>query len=63
MCQYLPYTQPMAHNLQIRVSDDFCREVDEWRRAQPDIPTRSEAVRRLVELGLKAAPKPPNPRD
>jgi hypothetical protein len=27
--------------------------VDEWRKEQPDLPTRPEAVRRLVELGLK----------
>ena len=30
-----------------------------WRRKQDDLPSRSEAIRRLVELGLKArAPKP-----
>ena len=28
--------------------------IDEWRRRQPDLPSRSEAIRRLVELGLKA---------
>ncbi len=26
--------------------------VDEWRRQQPDIPSRAEAFRRLVESGL-----------
>jgi hypothetical protein len=31
--------------------------IDEWRRKQPDLPSRSEAIRRLVELGLKARPK------
>ena len=39
---------------QMRVTEDFLREVDEWRRAQADIPGRSEAIRRLVELGLRA---------
>lgn len=29
------------------------RLVDEWRRAHPDLPRRPEAIRRLVELGLK----------
>jgi hypothetical protein len=29
--------------------------LDAWRREQPDIPTRSEAIRRMVEL--VAAPK------
>ena len=28
--------------------------MDEWRRAQPELPSRTEAIRRLVELGLKA---------
>ena len=28
--------------------------IDAWRRKQPDIPTRTEAIRRLVALGLKA---------
>lgn len=26
--------------------------VDDWRRKQPDIPPRAEAIRRLVEKGL-----------
>jgi hypothetical protein len=33
-------------------------EIDEWRRKQPDLPTRSAAVRRLVDLGLAAKAKP-----
>jgi hypothetical protein len=28
-----------------------------WAESQPDQPTLSEAIRRLVELGLKAKPK------
>jgi hypothetical protein len=31
--------------------------IDEWRRKQADLPSRSEAIRRLVELGLKAKGK------
>jgi len=26
--------------------------VDEWRRHQPDIPSVSESIRRLVEIGI-----------
>ncbi|SDD58639.1 hypothetical protein SAMN05444678_11688 [Sphingomonas sp. YR710] len=26
--------------------------IDEWRRKQPDLPPRAEAIRRLVEKGL-----------
>ena len=31
--------------------------IDQWRRKHDDLPTRSEAIRRLVELGLKAKGK------
>jgi hypothetical protein len=31
--------------------------IDAWRRKQDDLPSRSEAIRRLVELGLKVKPK------
>jgi hypothetical protein len=39
--------------IQMRVSDEFLRLVDEWRRQQPDLPSRSEAIRRLVASGVK----------
>jgi hypothetical protein len=29
--------------------------IDAWRRHQPDMPNLSEAIRRLVELGLEAS--------
>jgi hypothetical protein len=38
----------------IRLSDEFIATVDDWAATQDDAPTRSEAIRRLVELGLKA---------
>ena len=28
--------------------------IDDWRRQQQDLPSRAEAIRRLVEIGLKA---------
>jgi hypothetical protein len=28
-------------------------EIDDWRRKQPNLPSRTEAIRRLVEIGLK----------
>src|SRR6266446_2930478 len=37
----------------IRLSDDFLTKVDSWAAKQDDRPGRSEAIRRLVELGLK----------
>lgn len=38
----------------MRVNDDFLRIIDDWRRKQEDLPSRTESVRRLVELGLAA---------
>ena len=38
----------------IRLSFELRETVDEWRAEQDDEPSRSEAIRRLVELGLKA---------
>jgi hypothetical protein len=38
---------------QMRVSDEFLKMVDKWRAKQEDEPSRAEAIRRLVELGLK----------
>jgi len=37
-----------------RLSDEFMATLDAWSARQDDAPTRSEAIRRLVELGLKA---------
>jgi hypothetical protein len=40
-----------------RWSPEIVRLVDEWRREEPDLPGRPEAIRRLVELGLKSKGK------
>ena len=40
--------------VQLRLSNELAKAIDDWRRTEEDIPTRSEAIRRLVELGLKA---------
>jgi hypothetical protein len=36
------------------LSEEFRAAVDKWAAKQDDTPARSEAIRRLVELGLKA---------
>ena len=41
----------------IRLSKELRETVDKWADMQTDAPGRSEAIRRLVELGLKAKPK------
>lgn len=35
-----------------RFQPDLLNAVDSWRKGQTDLPTRPEAVRRLVELGM-----------
>jgi hypothetical protein len=41
----------------VRVQPDMAQQIDDWRRKQDDLPGRPEAIRRLVDLGLKAKPK------
>ena len=38
--------------LPMRAPKELIARVDEWANQQPDHPTRSEAARRLMELGL-----------
>ena len=40
----------------LRASDELRASVERWAAKQKDTPTLSEAIRRLVEIGLKAAP-------
>jgi hypothetical protein len=47
---------------QMRVSEQFLRTVDEWRRGQSDLPPRAEAIRRLVDLATKIKKKPEDDR-
>jgi hypothetical protein len=44
----------LDHRLQIVASRQFVERIDEWRRHQPKIPSRSEAIRVLAEAGLDA---------
>lgn len=37
----------------VRIQPADLALIDEWRRTQDDLPTRPEAIRRLIELGLK----------
>jgi hypothetical protein len=41
-----------------RWHEDQLDQINRWRRGQSDMPGRAEAIRRLVELGLKAKPAP-----
>jgi hypothetical protein len=42
----------------MRVSEAFLRIVDDWRHTQIDVPSRAEAIRRMVALAAKMKKKP-----
>lgn len=50
------------NRFEMRADDAFIKAVDDWRRKQPDLPNRSEAIRRLVEQALAAQPKAKRPK-
>ena len=39
---------------EIRMSAKLVKAIDRWRRRQSDLPSRSEAMRRLMKAGLRA---------
>ena len=41
-----------TERFEMRLDEDILTSVDDWRRQQDDVPSRAEAMRRLVELGL-----------
>jgi hypothetical protein len=41
----------------VRLPPELGIAVDKWADSQDDAPTRSEAIRRLVEIGLRAKGK------
>jgi len=47
--------QVMTERFEMRLSPATVDEIDAWRALQSDMPSRSEAVRRLMEQGLAAA--------
>ncbi|MBK9073331.1 MAG: hypothetical protein IPL79_20375 [Myxococcales bacterium] len=42
-----------SFRLNLVITPSQVAAIDEWRRAQPDLPSRSEAIRRLVSEALK----------
>ena len=58
--QYNVYIERMVlgHDrpFQMRVSGELLRKLDAWRRVQPDLPSRAEAIRRMVQRAI-ALPK------
>jgi metal-responsive CopG/Arc/MetJ family transcriptional regulator len=48
---------PLDQRVQLIASKELMIRVDSWRRDLPGLPSRSEAIRRLIEAGLKAKTK------
>jgi hypothetical protein len=44
----------LSERMNLNVSPDLIREIDDWRRLQPAIPTRAEAARLLIKRGIEA---------
>ena len=44
--------QQKTERFEMRFDQDALKRVDDWRGAQPDLPSRAEAIRRLVASGL-----------
>jgi hypothetical protein len=51
----------LRRNDPLRLSPALKDKVETWAAKQPDAPSRSEALRRLVEMGLAANGKPRRP--
>ena len=45
--------EKLDQRIQLVASKQFNELVDSWRRTQADLPSRSEAIRRLVQIGLE----------
>jgi hypothetical protein len=42
----------------VRVSEDLRGRIESWAHGRPDKPSLSEAIRRLIELGLRSPKRP-----
>jgi hypothetical protein len=45
-----------TERFEMRFDLESLANIDDWRRSQPDLPSRAEAIRRLVELALRRSP-------
>lgn len=44
--------EKLTERFEMRLSEEGVAKLDEWRRQQPDLPSRAEAIRRLIERGF-----------
>ena len=47
---------PKTDRFEMRVEPELLQRIDEWRKEQPDEPSRAQAIRRLAHLGLMRPP-------
>ena len=47
-------TELKDQRVPLMMQPSLVRAIDAWRGRQPDVPARAEAIRRLIETGLKA---------
>jgi hypothetical protein len=50
-----PRSTEIGTPVMVRLQAEPLLALDEWRRAQSDLPGRPRAVRRLIEIGLAAS--------
>lgn len=49
-----PTSEQRTERFGMRASPEMMKRVDEWRRQQPDLPSRTEAIHRLTDAALEA---------
>lgn len=52
--------QALNERIELRLDQDTIHGVDAWRTKQPGVPSRSEAIRRLIDRALRNATQPEN---
>jgi hypothetical protein len=53
----MPKPERYAVKKLVRFESKLMAAVDKWRRKEPDLPNQTEAIRRLVGIGLRARKK------
>jgi hypothetical protein len=49
-----------SQEFRMRVQPEFMESIDRWRNSQPDKPSRSAAIRMLIEMALASQESPPS---
>jgi hypothetical protein len=52
---------PPSAAVRLQLEGPIFELIEDWRRSQPEIPSRSEAVRLLLALALSVHPNGPSP--